>query len=352
MPVLDLLDKDQYIDELIQTTKLLTAKDRLIILTMSLDFRVGRGWQLFQAIKTALNAKTSVVILLDANNFMFQPGPKIGPLFYRRQNVSLLNSSSFFKLKEDLLQLEKLGAKVKLLNQPTRPFSNPFKGRNHIKLTIISNICYFGGVNLIDNLSIDSMMRVKDDNLSNFLFDFTQRLCLKGSVKLCLQEDLQKKFDNYELLIDKGEKKQSIIFERAIKNINDARHGIILTCQFFPDSRLIEALNRAYLRGVQVQIIYNAPTKHDFPFNIVHGLLVVYMRYIKKISPDLFHHQIKDKKFLHAKILITDDRVIYGSHNFIYAGVKYGTSELAIESHDKFVINGLMNFIKSFYDLV
>ena len=352
MPVLDLLNKDQYIDELIHKIKHLTAKDHLIILTMSLDFRAGRGKQLFQAIKAALNSKVNVIILLDANNFMYQPGLKFGPLFYRHKNTSLLKNSSFYRLKDDLLQLENLGAKIKLLNHPTKLFSSPFKGRNHIKLTVINNICYFGGFNLVDNLSIDSMMRVKDDNLSNFLFDFTQRLYLKGSVKFCFPEDIQKKFDNYELLIDKGEKKQSIIFDRAIKNINDASYRIILTCQFFPDSRLIEALNQAYLKGVKVQIIYNSPNKHDFPFNIVHGLLVVYMRYVKKISSELFNNQIKDKKFLHDKILITDDRVIYGSHNFVYAGLKYGTSELAIESQDKFSVGVVMNFIKSFCNLI
>jgi hypothetical protein len=83
-----------------------------------------------------------------------------------------------------------------------------------------------------------------------------------------------------------------------------------------------------------VTIIYNHPSKHPFPFNFLHQGVV----WSEKLSysSHFFANQLpKDSDFIHAKLLATDKGTIIGSHNYVRAGVRFGTAEIALLSTNR-----------------
>jgi len=339
-----LLNQQSYYLDLIKKINQLKRHQSVYLMTMSLNFSEGHGLELFFTIQQALRKQVKVLILLDANNFIYRPPLKFGPLFYGSSQFSLSLNQCFNQLSDQLQQLISLGARVKLLNLPKHRFSSPFKGRNHIKISIVDHDIYLGGCNLEDHHYIDSMIRFVNDDVYQQLTKFIENVYDQGSVNKIIGHDLRLVFDNFILFIDQGKNNRSLIYEQALQSINQARKRVMMTCQFLPDKEMLSTLSRAIDRGVNVKLYFNDAFVHPIPFNVVHFGRYYYFKY-KDIPPNLLARRLSNKKFLHAKILITDDQLLYGSHNFVKVGIKYGTSEIAFQTKDLKIIDQVVDFI-------
>jgi len=330
-----LLDQQSYWLDLIEKINQLKPNQSVYLVTMSLSFSEGYGVELFLAIKQALKRQVKFLILFDANNLMYQP------------EVFFHGKSFFNHLPSQLNQLSSLGAKIRILNLVSHYFPSPIKGRNHIKISIIDHFVYLGGCNLKDYHFIDSMIRLRNNDLYDQLVNFIEALYSEGSAKNVLDNDLELVLKGFNLLIDRGVKNQSIIYHQALTSINQALKRVIMTCQFLPDREILSALSDAISRGVDVRLYYNNVFNRYLPLSLIHFARYCYFKFNSTPS-SLLSRRINRQKFLHAKILITDDQLLYGSHNFVKAGVKYGTAEIAIQTKNLKIMKSVIDFIKTF----
>ncbi len=342
-----LFNRQQYFDDLIARIKDVKSGDRLLFMTMSIDFIDKAMIEFKQALIEAANKGARVVLLLDSYTFMLGGKLKFGPLFYSN-NISLcFKNSVFYQTNRTISELIKQGVEVKILNAPLRKFSNPFKGRSHIKLSIINDDIFIGGINLISDKTCDVMVLFNDKKIADQLYLLGLNILSKGYSNKAIEDDFFLPINQTDqIIIDKGLPNKSLIFDSAIKLINEAKDDLLLICQFFPDKQLILPLRDAYNRGVKVRIIFNNFSKHKFPFNILHFLVVFYFKL--KLPKVFFKSEVPiDRYFLHAKVLISDKTAMIGSHNFVYTGVKFGTSEICLISNNRLLSKNLKDFSDS-----
>lgn len=111
--------------------------------------------------------------------------------------------------------------------------------------------------------------------------------------------------------------------------IDGAQERLLITCQFFPNDVTARHLLAAQRRGVKVDILYNDPSKHPFPYNLLHRMVIA--REGLKLPANFFAQALKrDKPYLHAKLLVSEQAAMMGSHNLVTAGVRLGTAEIAM----------------------
>ncbi len=215
----------------------------------------------------------------------------------------------------------------------------PFLGRNHMKITIIDNISFIGGINFSS----------KSFNYSDFMIKTQNKVMLSSLKKIFIsnrnskkQTDKKIKINNDNiLLVDSGKPNQSIIYNSTIEYINNANESIIYISQFLPDFKLLRMLEKAVYRGVKVEII-------------THSNSIAEKKYRHKIEKLLFnisnsnisHVYENSNRYIHAKMIIIDKdtsspSVILGSHNFSTFGVLFGTAEISLYSKEKELISEL-----------
>ena len=137
-----------------------------------------------------------------------------------------------------------------------------------------------------------------------------------------------------KLVIDCGKRRQSAIYRAAMELIYQAKYSVYIACQYFPYGSTALRLRDAKKRRAKVSIIYNRPSNHRFPHSLPQWLVYIYER--TRNPGDFFKGQLPKKSpKLHAKLMATDQAVIIGSHNFVPSGIKWGTAEIALISHDR-----------------
>ncbi len=200
---------------------------------------------------------------------------------------------------------------------------------------------YIGGCNLDRFTEIDIMVGWNDAATAEYLRTLTLKFAGSGrTYEVMAGSDIRRELTpanvaSYEttIFVDSGKRRQSIIYDRALALIDEAKESVFITCQYFPNHITARHLKAAQKRGVKVTIVYNNPDKDLWPFTLVHRAVVRLERLRRPY--DFFHRELpKGTDFLHAKLIATESAAMIGSHNYVRAGVNFGTAEIALLRHD------------------
>lgn len=320
-----LLTKREYFTDLLTRIPKLERGDRLLLMTHDLDVRQPLVAQILDNLQTAAERGVTATFMLDERTFpVLQrlPATPASKVLIQRTNGVLA-------------ALRSAGVACHVMNSSYRRVVNRFAGRSHIKAAIINDDIYIGGCNLSSPEYIDLMARWHDARTAGHLYELLRGMGANGNVRAaCHGHDQTFVVDpQTTLLLDAGTPRQSFIYTEAIRLIDEAKEWIVLTCQYFPNSVTAKHLALAYRRGVNVSVYFNHPSKHRPGHNVLHHLVLLHER--ARHPAALFEHRLrKDMPFLHAKLLATEQAAMIGSHNYVTAGVSFGTAELTLLRRD------------------
>lgn len=336
-PAINFLTKPEYFADLTERIAA-TQKGRVIVATMSFKPAFPEIQKLLHEMGEAARRGVEVTLLVDAIDFLVGPRRVPGPLFFSKKDLGKRHMPAMFQHKYDALSdLKAKGGKFIILNIPKAKISNIYAGRSHIKFAIINDLAYFGGCNLTSQEHLDVMGSWHDPGLADFLADFTQQL--QHSKNHTVREVLQgqdrtfKAGSQTDVLLDSGMPGQSLIMGSALHAIDNSKKTLLITTQYFLNKTIGEHLVAASQRGVAITVIFNNPKRHQFIEGIMMRRILFQER--RRLPKDFFAHMLPpDNPYLHAKLLIADDTLIIGSHNYFPMLVRYGTAELSLKIRD------------------
>lgn len=245
------------------------------------------------------------------------------------------------KKKQLFATLSETGVNVIFTNKPS--ILNriiPTRGRNHMKIVIIDNTAWIGGINFHDtNLKAhDIMVRITHEPIITAIAEIYEKV---------EREELAKNYsvdfgDDGTLLIDAGKNSNSIILEHACELVKQAKATVYVTTAFIPDGVFVHALHRASRKGVDVEVVTALPEVLPGVYKWVNRMSQFAIDVKMQTIP--IHYM---SKLVHAKILIVDGKkAIFGSHNFSAKGVSMKTAEIAMLSQNKKLIHNLNAFYR------
>ncbi len=240
--------------------------------------------------------------------------------------------------------LEYAGVKLSKTNDPSFLISAfPYLGRSHIKFTVIDDkICWVGGVNLTSESfeNVDIMVKSSKEKMISALTKLFYEINENKN-----EEDYSIKIDDKETLyVDVGNKNKSIIYEKAKEVINSAKKNIVFMSQFVPDSKLLREIEKISEKGIGVKII---TSNEDDPLFTKYPEKLTYVMLKKTIEDRNNIELIHLSRKVHAKLILADNEVaLYGSHNYIYSGVLFGTAEIMIENSEERLIHQLNKYLE------
>lgn len=346
-PKFTALARPAYYQELVYQIARTKPGERVLIATMSFKPEKLDIQPILDELNAAAHRNVNVHLIVDAYAFLVGYHDTPGPLVFSKK-LSMKHMPQPFRTRLEALEaLRENGGNYTIINRPPKRLSNPLAGRSHMKLAVINDLIYIGGCNLSTVDHLDLMIRWQDRSTADWLEKLMNEVINTGSVRQPLaQKDLTRNInDHTTLLIDCGKPKQSRIFDTALDLIDQAQTHIILTSQYFPNNSIAQHLAGASSRGVRVSVIYNNPSRHDFPYKpLMRGVL---WRERRRLPAAFFEHELpKDHDYLHAKLLVTDQGVIIGSHNFVPTGVRFGTAEIALITTDTDFIRQVSDTLK------
>ncbi len=324
--------KPEYYADLIARLAKLGPGDRFVTATMTYQPADPAVAPLHQAICAAAQRGVHVTVLADAYNYLMSGTFTPGPLFLHSQLPPHAYARPFQEFRNGLAELRAAGARCVITNQPGRPFTNPKAGRSHMKFTVIGDRFYVGGSNLELLSSLDFMVGADAAATANWLASLADRIVETGSARLAIGADLVRPSGDVTFLVDAGAPKRSIILERALEFIDHAQETVFISCQYFPYGITAQHLLQAHDRGVKVTIAYNHPSRFGFPANLLHHAVVATER--RRLPAEFFVHSNPGPGYLHAKLIATEAGAMVGSHNYVPAGVQFGTAEIAMLVRD------------------
>lgn len=239
------------------------------------------------------------------------------------------------------------GAQIKYFNEPKNLIQKnffTFVGRDHRKFIYIKkksniSISYFGATNLHRSKSNDYMIKSINSALNDKLLELNLRIFDNvGKENICL--NLNNYGSNGEIIIDSGSS-NSLIYKKALSLIDNAKNRIIFISQLPPEPHLLFYFCKAILiKGVSINILITNPKIYSFYIKLAY--------YFAKVISSIFKIRLSivNSGYTHAKVLISDDKFIIGSHNFSFIGVIAGTIEMSMISDDKSLMIDLESFIK------
>lgn len=247
-------------------------------------------------------------------------------------------SQAFLKKKALFEQLQQAGVSFTLTNLPNlveRVF--PYKGRNHMKITIIDEVAYLGGVNFADS----------DFEFADFMVRFTDSKIVEAIAKLytsietrTVQNESVVINHQTKLLIDRGSIGHSVILNHAVKLARSSKESIDYTCQFFPDGPLLSSLHRCFQKKQSIRTI--CPPHNAFSQMFI--IVFAFNRWSIKLRRKNIPIYILNKP-VHAKLLIVDkSAALFGSHNLTRSGVIMGTGEVALQSTNPELVANLQAY--------
>jgi phosphatidylserine/phosphatidylglycerophosphate/cardiolipin synthase-like enzyme len=256
----------------------------------------------------------------------------LGPLFYHA-NLTDQMEGIFQRRMQALERLRAAGGRYAITNQPARRFTNPKAGRSHIKFAIINDGVYIGGCNLRSPNEINLMVSWESAKTANWLYDFAENMLAHEGESFMDGQDRSFAIDPHtKLLVDAGKRRQSATLDKALELIDQAEQEVLITCQYFPGGATAKHLLAAKKRGVAVRILYNRPASHggEAPLHYLYNGLAR-----TQLPSEFFKDRLpKSSTFLHAKLITSEKAAIIGSHNYVQAGVNFGTAEIALLRRD------------------
>ena len=317
----------------------------MFIATMDFDPHEPLVAQLLSAMNEATARGANVTFLADAHNFLADERGIPGPLFYR---LSLDNFRGGYADRLAALRaLESAGGRFRITNVPKRRFNPRPIGRSNLKAAVVGGTAYIGGCNLERPWQVDVMTAWEHKGVAAVLSDWLERMYESGSARTAFNgaDTLAKINETTSLLCDAGTPGQSLIYDQALRLIDNARQSLLMTCQYLPSGQIAKHLAAAEARGIKVEIIYSHPRAHG---------AAAYLQYMHQIAqqtrrlPASIRAGRLDRGLpkLHAKLLISEHEALIGSHNYVAYGVRFGTAELALHSTDKQFGDHLRRFIK------
>jgi phosphatidylserine/phosphatidylglycerophosphate/cardiolipin synthase-like enzyme len=145
--------------------------------------------------------------------------------------------------------------------------------------------------------------------------------------------------DGIELLVDAGQRGQSLILDRAFQIVDAAQTELTITCQYYPGGETARRLAAAGRRGVRVRVFHSPPSIHGrlAPLHRLYN-----WRESRTDSPGITRYQLPDgSPKIHAKVIYSESAALVGSHNYVNAGVRFGTGETALYVPDEVFVKHL-----------
>jgi cardiolipin synthase len=333
MPDFSFYDRREYFADLATRIDDLGPADRVALATMSFDPEFPDIQRLTESLAAAAKRGTKVSLAIDAYNFLKGRQRFAGPLLLHAELPATLQGE--FAAKYELVKaLQAAGVTLVITNQPHHAFTNPYGGRSHIKFAIINQRVYLGGCNLDEPAHADLMIGWNDPAFADILYSFSQHTVEHQGLSFMEGQDRRLPLSkNLEVLIDAGKRRQSVILDQALQLIDNAQRTIFMTNQFFPHGVTLQRLKAAQRRGVKVRIIFSHPANFNKFERIPQYLHLALARLTTPAS--LRAGQLtRDKPYIHAKVLTSESAAMFGSHNYISAGVNFGTAEIALLVRD------------------
>ena len=331
------LTRREYLRDLIQRIKKTAKGDRVMVVTHDFNPDEPLIAELITVLTEASARGVDTQFAFDERSF-----PLLQRVPINKRAAQLIRSH-----RATLGTLHAAGVKHAVTNKTYHRLINRFSGRAHIKLAIINDLTYVGGCNLLHPEQIDMMVRWHDPVAAEWLYSLMGNVIAKGDTWSTFNgKDRELKLDaRTKLILDAGKPRQSLIFEQALRLIDDAKEWLVISNQYFPNSTTGKHLAAAYKRGVRVSIYYNHPSIHRLGFNTLIHAVVLRER---TRQPSAFFAQQLHKKvpYVHAKLLASERSAMIGSHNYLVTGVNLGTAELTLLRHDpEFARLAVENFL-------
>jgi len=331
-----MLSRPEYFALLAKELLPLGKGDRAVVTTMGFSPNMAEIKPIAEAMKTAAKNGATVSLLMDAFDFLINADTKVpGPLWLSPKfHLDRRMREPFRTRLAELKAFAEHGGTHTVTNQPGKAFVWPFSGRSHIKAVVINDTVYMGGCNLNNPHELDIQLRWRDPETADWLYNTLMRFEKIGSVRQALEDtDQTRKLDNKTtLFIDAGVPDQSIIFDEALRMIDEAQEWLVLTSQYFAPGLGTQALARALKRGVKITYYYSHYSMHGPIESTLHR--VAQWRERRRLPLALFERRLPIGQHLHAKILATEKGTLIGSHNYGDFGVHVGTAEIALKRTD------------------
>lgn len=236
--------------------------------------------------------------------------------------------------------LKNMNVKVLLTNPPDLIGKIwPYKGRNHMKMAVIDDVSYIGGLNFSDEdfSYVDFMVKITNPDITNVIAE--QFIKVEENR---LEDEKIKISKETTIFVDSGKAGQSITLDYATKLAHQAKKNIFHVSQLIPDGKFLKALHAAYKKGVNVEVV--VPAKNDSGvFSFIQKMNRLEMLLKKQEVPILFCPNMT-----HAKLTIVDgETVLFGSHNLSMKGVYMGTAEISIQSTNQKLVQDFLHFYKN-----
>jgi cardiolipin synthase len=326
-PLPKLLDATAYISDL--TSEVEKARSRIAIMSLVLTDDATTH-KLISALEDATKRGIQVSIAVDAFTYS-----ELGGYFSPFKHMKA-KSRTATRMAE---RLQRAGAQFVWLGRGYK--LNPFRGVTHIKWTVVDDTVYaFGGINLYDEGidCVDYMFKINDASLAHLIFTQHQAI-VENDTPPHSYPGFIAKTDYGTVLVDSGQPRKSIIYERIIELAQDATHILVVT-QYCPSGAFARRIKR------KSDVYFNQAANMPFPANA----MVSYSE-----SSTGIRTQYTRKKYLHAKFIIftmpSGKKIaVTGSHNFAYSGVAFGTREAVLETTDSKIIKQLEAFFADAID--
>ena len=324
-------NKSEYLSNLINKIERVKSGGRVLLATMDFDAQHSTYSRLLTALVRASEREVTVIFIVDAYSFLY--GQTSRQKNKRAQNKAWLGA------------LKKSGAIVTICNKPKFPVTIPFMGRSHIKCAVVDDVVYLGGCNLDNPSLLDSMLEIHSRELADWLFAQFMLIVDSGSTQKAFRgKDITLTLSSGDkIIIDAGRRNQSSILEAAHALIDAANDYVWAACYYFPGGNTGFHLKKAVLRKCNVMLYYSNPKAHK-NFGLVQRLYVWTQRL--KLPSELFRGQLRSEApMLHAKMLSSGHLAMIGSHNYVWQGVKFGTTEIAFVTQSPEIIKQIENSI-------
>lgn len=323
------------------------SKRRVWLQAMDIKFFGPATKEMFKTILevTERNENVDARLYIDAFSDTFFKEYTLVKKDLKEKKLSFKNfEETFSQARIDLL-IEN-GVDVEKVNPVKKLKDKIFfiKGRNHIKIYLVGDKIWIGGMNLTEeefNKYEDFTVKITDPRITEAVakqFPQVNENKPKSDYEV-------KCTDNTTLLVDSGKPKESIILDRATERVNRAQKRVLLATQFMPEGKFLEALNKAHKRGVELVCLQSDPKADD----IFARTLNLENRLKGRAYPIPLTFLPGTK--LHAKLLIVDDTAFFGSHNFSLTGVKAGTEEMDIMSTEPVLVNNLTGYFRELQNI-
>jgi phosphatidylserine/phosphatidylglycerophosphate/cardiolipin synthase-like enzyme len=329
------LYNEEYFAEITRKVAEAKAGSRVALISMIFSPEEFAVQNLVTELIAAAARDVQVLLVIDAHSFMLSRGDwPNGPVFWNKP-LDQTSSPEYLEKLDLLERLRDAGGRYVIINMPPGQLTNPYARRSHIKSTIIDDVSYLGGCNLGGTHQIDMMLRFESTDVADYLYDMVQRIATSESTDAAFggADQMYNVDQQTDILLDSGRPSQSLIFEQATQLVDQAKQHIFMTCQFFPDDRILRHLQKALDRGVQVDLYFNGPEAQRGPAKLGHRMML--WRAKLKQPEQFFKHQLPaEGRRLHLKLIATEQAAIIGSHNYVNAGIQFGTAELALIRRD------------------